>query len=101
MPLTPTLSPTFNAWLGTALVVANGLLFYGYFFFFDSSENDQVFYTPVLVSFVAAQWLVLALGSAPPFRRWFWLAFMLSVGAAILAWVAYWYLLALGAAFQH
>ncbi len=53
-------SPALNAWLGAALVVANGLLFYGYFFFFDVSENDRLFYGPVLVSFLAAQWLVLA-----------------------------------------
>ncbi len=52
--------PALNAWLGAALVVANGLLFYGYFFFFDVSENDRLFYGPVLVSFLAAQWLVLA-----------------------------------------
>ena len=94
-------SPALNAWLGTALVLANGLLFYWYFFFFDVNENDQVFYTPVLISFLAAQWLALALGSAPPFRRWFWVAFGLSLGVAMLAWAAYAYLRALGAAFQH
>jgi hypothetical protein len=44
---------------------------------------------------------VLALGSAPPYRRWFWVAFGLSLGVAVLAWVGYWYLRALGAAFQH
>jgi hypothetical protein len=90
-----------NAWLGAALAVANGVLFYCYSFTFDASENDQVFYTPVLVSFLAAQCLVLALGSAPPYRRWFWVAFGLSLGVAVLAWVGYWYLRALGAAFQH
>lgn len=99
----PTVTPSaeLNAWLGAALVLANGALFYCYFFFFDVSENDQLFYTPVLLSFLAAQWLVLALGSAPPFRRWFWVAFGLSAGVAVLAWAGYAYLWALGAAFQH
>lgn len=101
MPLAATPSSAFNAWLGVALVVANGVLFYWYCFFFDISENDQIFYTPVLVSFLAAQWLVLALGSGPPFRRWFWVAFWLSAAAAGLLWAAYGYLLALAKAFQH
>lgn len=94
-------SPQLNAWLGTALAVANGVLFYCYFFTFDASENEQLFYTPVLVAFLAAQWLVLALGSAPPYRRWFWVAFGLSLGVAVLAGVGYGYLRAMGAAFQH
>lgn len=99
----PAASPSsaFNAWLGAALVLTNGVLLYWYLFFFDISENDQVFYTPVLVSFLAAQWLMLALGSPPPFRRRFWVAFGLCLGVAVLGWAAYAYLRALGAAFQH
>ena len=104
MPATatpPAAAVALNAWLGTGLVVLNGLLFYGYFFHFGASENDRLFYTPVLLTFVAVQWLALVLGSGPPARRWFWGAFGLSAALAVLAWLSYGYLVALAHAFQH
>ncbi|RZL14713.1 MAG: hypothetical protein EOO62_04720 [Hymenobacter sp.] len=91
-PPTAPSSVPLNAWLGAALVVANGWLFYRYFFCFDARATDWLFYGPVLVSFLAAQWLGLARSSAPPYRRWFWVVFRLSLGAAVLAWLAYAYL---------
>ena len=100
-PTTTNASPALNAGLGTMLAVANGLLFYGYFFFFDVSENDRLFYGPVLVSFLAAQLLALALGSEPPFRRWFWGGFAVLLVGALLGWAAFAYIAALARAFRN
>ena len=100
-PVTPPASPTFNALLGAGLVLANTLLLYWYLFYYEVSENDQFFYAPVLVTALAAQWVLLAASSARPWRVWFWVAAGLSGAAAGLSWVGYCWLLAFGRDFNH
>ena len=97
----PPASPTFNALLGAGLVLANTLLLYWYLFYYEVSENDQLFYAPVLVTALAAQWVLLAIGSARPWQWWFWVAAGLSGAAAGLTWVGYFWLLAFGRGFNH
>lgn len=94
-------SSTLNALLGAGLVLANTVLLYWYLFYYEVSENDQLFYSPVLLTALAAQWVLLAVGSAPPWRNWFWVAAGLSGAAAGLAWVGYFWLLAFGRGFNH
>ena len=101
----PTLSAappaTFNALLGSGLVLANGLLFNTYFFSYEVSENDKLWLLPALVSFVAAQWLLLALASEGRWKIAFWIAFGLSSAAAGLLWLGYLWLLALSSGYNH
>lgn len=97
----PSAAPTFNALLGAGLVLANTLLLYWYLFYYEVSGNDQLFYGPVLVTALAAQWVLLAVGSARPWQGWFWVAAGLSGAAAGLAWVGYCWLLAFGRGFNH
>ena len=97
----PGTSPALNALLGAGLVPANTLLLYWYLFYYEVSENDQLFYAPVLVTALAAQWALLAVVSARPWRGWFWVAAGLSGAAAGLAWASYCWLLAFGRGFNH
>jgi hypothetical protein len=97
----PPASTALNALLGAGLVLANTLLLYWYLFYYEVSENDQLFYTPVLITALAAQWVLLAVGSARPWQGWFWVAAGLSGAAAGLVWVGYCWLLAFGRGFNH
>jgi len=98
---TPAPPPAFNALLGAGLVLANSLLLYWYLFYYEVSENDKTFYVPVLATAMAAQWALLAAGSAQPWRKWFWVAAGLSGAAAGLALVGYFWLLAFARGFNH
>ena len=102
----PTFSPPvppakFNALLGSGLVLANGLLFYLYFFSYEVSENDKTRLVPTLISFVAAQWLLLALASKGRWKTVFWVAFGLSGASAGLLWLGYFWLLAFASSFKN
>lgn len=99
-PAPPT-SPALNALLGAGLVLVNTLLLYWYLFYYEVSENDQLFYAPVLITALAVQWTLLAAGSAWPWQGWFWVAAGLSGAAAGLVWVGYFWLLAFGRGFNH
>ncbi|MBO2012191.1 hypothetical protein [Hymenobacter negativus] len=98
-PVAP--APSFNALLGAGLVLANTLLLYWYLFYYEVSENDQLFYGPVLATSWAAQWMFLAAGSARPWRVWYWVVAGLSGAAAGLLWLGYFWLRAFARGFNH
>ena len=100
-PVVPSPPAAFNALLGAGLVLANTLLLYWYLFYYEVSENDKTLYVPVLVTAWAAQWALLAAGSARPWRVWCWVVAGLSGAAAGLAWALYWWLLAFARGFNH
>ena len=97
----PVPSARFNAVLGSGLALGNGMLFYAYFFSYQVSENDKTWLVPVLVSFLAAQWLLLALASEGKWKTAFWIAFGLSGAAAGLLWLGYFWLMALARGYNH
>jgi hypothetical protein len=90
-----------NALLGAGLVLANTLLLYWYLFYYEVSENDQLFYGPVLATAWAAQWALLAAGSARPWRGWYWVVAGLSGAGAGLLWLGYFWLRAFARGFNH
>jgi hypothetical protein len=100
-PSSITPAPSFNALLGAGLVVVNTLLLYWYLFYYEVSENDQLFYGPVLATAWAAQWALLAAGSARPWRGWYWVVAGLSCAAAVLLWLGYFWLRAFARGFNH
>ena len=91
----------FNAVLGSGLALANGLLFYAYFFSYEVSENDKTWLVPVLVSFLAAQWLLLALASEGKWKTVFWIACGLSGAAAGLLGLGFLWLTAFARGFNN
>ena len=100
-PVAPAPAARLNALLGAGLVLANTLLLYWHLFYYEVSENDQLFYGPVLVTVWAAQWALLAAGSARPWRVWYWVVAGLSGAAAVLLWVGYFWLRAFVRGFNH
>jgi hypothetical protein len=95
------LASNLNALLGGVLVLANTLLLYWYLFYYEVSENDKLFYGPLLATAWATQWMFLAAGSARPWRVWYWVVAGLSGAAAGLLWVGYFWLRAFARGFNH
>jgi len=92
--------PTFNAWLGAGLVVANGVLFYLYFIL-GASENDELFLVPMLVTFLMVQLFLLARPRGGPLRTLFSVCFGIGVALTLLLWVGYLFLLAFASGFRN